>query len=108
MGTEEQGQIVDNPEQHCFELKAGDTVLGVIAYRADANTVTLVHTEVEDEFQGRGNGSRLVSGTLDELRGRGVKVLAACPFVQWWAEGHPEYADLVTRYREARAPTTGA
>jgi predicted GNAT family acetyltransferase len=100
METVEQAQIVDNPEQHCFELKLGDAVRGVIAYRADARTVTLVHTEIDDAYQGRGNGSRLVSGVLDELRERGVKVLAACPFVQWWAEGHPEYADLVTRYRE--------
>jgi predicted GNAT family acetyltransferase len=55
----------------------------------------MVHTEVEPEWEGRGVGSELVRGALDDVRARGLKVRPLCPFVRAFIERHSEYLDLV-------------
>ncbi len=51
------------------------------------------------ELEGRGIGSRLVSGTLDLIRGRGEKVIPACSFVAAFIRKHAEYQDLLAKNR---------
>jgi uncharacterized protein len=55
----------------------------------------MVHTEIEPEWEGRGFGSTLAAGALDDVRVRGLKVRPLCPFVVAYIRRHPEYADLV-------------
>jgi uncharacterized protein len=87
-------EIRDNTEQHRFELDAeGGTA--VMYYRLAAGVITLQHTEVPAELNGRGIGSALVRGVLDLVRSRGLKVIAKCPFVAAYMGRHPEYNDLV-------------
>jgi predicted GNAT family acetyltransferase len=45
--------------------------------------------------EGRGLGSRLVAGALDDIRARGLRAVPLCPFAAAYARRHPEYADLV-------------
>jgi hypothetical protein len=87
-------EIIDNKAQHRFELD----VKGHIAksfYRLGEGVITFEHTEVPPELGGKGVGSRLIKGALDQVRGIGLKVIAECPFVKGYVEKHPEYADLV-------------
>jgi predicted GNAT family acetyltransferase len=49
---------------------------------------------VVPEAEGQGVGSRLVAGTLDDIRSRGLSILVVCPFVRAYILGHPEYADM--------------
>ncbi|HEX7256177.1 MAG TPA: GNAT family N-acetyltransferase, partial [Gaiellaceae bacterium] len=70
-------------------------VAGYVFYREREDAIVLVHTEVADEFEGQGVGSRLVAGTLDDIRARGLRIVPVCPFVSAYLERHPEYADLV-------------
>lgn len=87
-------EIIDNKAQHRFELE----VEGHIAksfYRLANGIITFEHTEVPPELGGKGVGSRLIKGTLDQVRGTGLEVIAECPFVRGYIEKHPEYADLV-------------
>jgi len=60
-----------------------------------AKFITLEHTEVPPELGGKGIGSRLVEGVLDQVRNDGMKVIPACDFVRGWIDKHPAYADLV-------------
>ncbi len=53
------------------------------------------HTEVDDEFEGRGLGSQLAQAALDAARDEGLDVLPFCPFIKAWIGKHPEYLDLV-------------
>ena len=47
------------------------------------------------ELGGKGVGSRLIKGALDQVRANGLKVIAECPFVKAYIEKHAEYADLL-------------
>ena len=47
------------------------------------------------ELGGKGAGSRLVKGALDQVRADGLKVIPQCPFVKAYIDKHPEYADLL-------------
>lgn len=55
----------------------------------------LVHTDIDPGYEGRGLGSKLVAGALDDLRRRGLGVVPLCPFVAAYLRRHPEQADLV-------------
>jgi predicted GNAT family acetyltransferase len=51
--------------------------------------------EVPPELGGKGIGSKLIKGALDQARAEGLKVVAQCPFVKAYIEKHNEYADLL-------------
>ena len=88
--------VVDNPDEHRYEARGSDgTVLGFSAYRRRGDTVVFTHTEVDDSQEGKGVGSVLVRGALDDVRRAGRTVRPLCPFVRAYIERHEEYADLV-------------
>ena len=37
----------------------------------------------------------MISRMLDDIRGKGARVLPVCPFVLAFLQRHPHYADLV-------------
>lgn len=88
-------RIADNPERKRFEVYVGTDLAGFTDYHAQPGLVTLLHTEIDPAFEGRGVGSRFVAGILDEIRGRGERVLPVCPFVRGFLQRHPEYDELV-------------
>ena len=70
-------------------------VVGFVRYRTRPGQVVLIHTETDPEFEGRGVGSALARGALDDIRARGEKAVVLCPFITSYVEKHPEYQDLV-------------
>jgi len=88
-------RVVDNPDGSRYEAYAGNERAGFVTYRIEPGVVTLVHTEVDDKFEGRGVGTQLASAALEDARSRGLKVDPVCPFVAAYLERHPQYADLV-------------
>ena len=86
--------VSDNPAQHRYEL-AVDGHVAASDYEIADGVITFVHTEVPPELGGKGIGSKLIKGALDQVRAGGLKVIAQCPFVKAYIEKHPEYADLL-------------
>jgi predicted GNAT family acetyltransferase len=90
--------VADNPERRRFEARLGDEAVGFSAYRLDGDHITFTHTEVDPAVEGRGIGSRLARGVLDDARSRGLAVTVECPFIGAWLRRHEkEYADLRRR-----------
>jgi uncharacterized protein len=88
--------VTENPEEERYELRDGDgELLGFLEYRGRREVRALTHTEVLPEAEGKGAGSQLVAGVLDDLRGRGMQLIPICPFVKAYLERHPEQLDLV-------------
>ena len=75
--------VNDNKTEHRFELEA-EGHLAAAYYRRSGNAITFAHTEVPPELGGKGVGSSLVRGALDQVRAEGLQVVAQCPFVKAW------------------------
>jgi uncharacterized protein len=88
--------VSDNPAQHRFEL-AVDGHIAASYYEIADGVITFAHTEVPPELGGKGIGSKLIKGALDQVRAKGLKVIVQCPFVKAYIEKHPEYDDLLKR-----------
>jgi predicted GNAT family acetyltransferase len=93
-------EVVDNPASSRYEAHVGDRLAGFVTYLKRPGVVVLVHTEVYDDFEGHGIGSRLASSVLETLRAAGLKVVPVCPFISSYIQRHPQYADLVARAEE--------
>jgi predicted GNAT family acetyltransferase len=93
-GADVMNEIVNNKAQHRYELIV-DGHLAATYYSVADGVITFIHTEVPPELGGKGVGSQLIKGALDQVRADGLKVIAQCPFVKAYIEKHPDYADLL-------------
>ena len=90
----EQLRIEDVPDRNRFETRV-DGIAAEVEYRVEGDTLRLIHTNVPEELEGRGVGSRLARFALEEARRRRLRVWPDCPFVAAYIRRHPEYLDLV-------------
>ena len=86
--------VTDNQGHYRFEL-AVDGHVATSQYSLKDGVISFMHTEVPGALAGKGIGSKLIKGALDQVRARGLKVIALCPFVKAYIEKHPEYAELL-------------
>jgi predicted GNAT family acetyltransferase len=101
MAVAERIDVADAPERDRYEVSVDGEVVGFSAYRARPGLIAFVHTEVDERFEGRGLGDRLIRFALEDARARGLAVLPFCPFVKAFIEGHREFEALVPdTYRE--------
>jgi len=86
--------VRNNKIEHRFELDVEGQV-AFANYRETPQAVIITHTETPRALRGRGIASELVKGSLELIRGDGLKVIGACGFVVDYLGKHPEYRDLV-------------
>jgi predicted GNAT family acetyltransferase len=86
--------VRNNAAHNRFEL---DTAAGVAfaSYRLSPGTMTIFHSEVPAALRGRGIGSRLARGALEEVRRQGLKLVAQCSFIDVFVTNNPEFRDLL-------------
>ncbi len=87
-------EVIHNKAHHRYEL-AVDGHIAATYYKLADGVITFIHTEVPPELGGRGVGTKLIQGALDQVRADGLKVIAHCPFVKAFIEKHADYADLL-------------
>jgi uncharacterized protein len=87
--------VRDDADRNRFEAVVDGEVAGWIDYRLDGDTIDMHHTEVDDQWEGKGVASVLAGGALDQARSAGRKVVMSCPFVARYVEKNEQYADLV-------------
>jgi predicted GNAT family acetyltransferase len=85
----------NNADASRYEARLDGQLAGYVEYQARDGAVIFTHTVVDDAFEGRGVGSALVRGALDDVRSAGRSVVPQCPFVRSWIEKHPDYEDLL-------------
>ena len=88
-------RVVEDDAAQRYNALLGDQTAGFVTYRGRAERRVLVHTEVDPQFEGRGIGSGLVKGVLEDLRARGLRATVICPFITSYLERHPDYSDVV-------------
>jgi predicted GNAT family acetyltransferase len=88
-------EVRDNRDRSRYELLVDGAVAGFVQYSMRGGRLILVHTEIDEARAGHGLASILVSGVLDDVRRRGLRIVPVCPFVERYIGRHPEYDDLV-------------
>lgn len=89
--------VEDNPEESRYEAWLGDRMVGISEYELpdEAGPITFVHTEVLPGAEGMGVGRGLARGALDDVRRRGLHLIAECEFIAGFLKRHPEDRDLI-------------
>src|SRR5437764_14496090 len=78
-----------------FEIYVEGQRAGFTQYRLHGERADFVHTEIGDEFAGRGLATELIRGALDDARSHGWQVLPYCEFVNAFIAKNDDYLDLV-------------
>jgi hypothetical protein len=91
--------IVDAPEAERYEARIDERVVGFARYRRTGDRILFHHTEVDPAVEGRGIGSRLAAGALDDALARGLRVIVGCPFIGAYLKRHQELARRVSLSR---------
>ena len=86
--------VTNNRAEGQYELIV-DGHKALAAYRLDGRQVSFTHTEVPEELEGLGVGTRLIAGALEQVREEGLKIVPLCSFVRHYVETHPDVQDLV-------------
>jgi len=90
--------LVDRGEGDGLGIDADGVVIGEESYvdltPEDGGPVQRVlhHTEVSDDYTGRGLASQLVRAVVDDVVASGLAIVPVCPYVAAWLPKHPEYA----------------
>ena len=87
--------VTRNDERSRFEAILDGEVAGYAEFEPGEGRIEFTHTVVDDAYEGKGVGSTLVRGALDQVRAEGLEVVATCEFVKSYIERHQEYADLL-------------
>ena len=95
--------IRNNTERSRFEVFDGDARIGQAAYVDDAAADQRIfyHTEISEEYGGRGLAGVLAAQALDETVAAGLMIVPVCPYIKKYLGKHPGYAASV-------APSTPA
>jgi len=96
-------EVRDNQEESRYEVLVGGRLAGFAQYRLDGKQITMYHTEVEPEYEGKGLGDELAHAALDDVRRRGLVLVPLCPFIAAYIRRRPgDYLDLVAPSLTAR------
>ncbi|HEU5147465.1 MAG TPA: GNAT family N-acetyltransferase [Chryseosolibacter sp.] len=92
--------VVNNKDKQRYELNLG-TDIAYMEYRFQNDTKVLMHTYVPEKYRGKGNAMKFIQQVLDDIRKSKSQVMVNCAAVSRFVKEHPEYNDLVVRFRPA-------
>jgi predicted GNAT family acetyltransferase len=79
-----------------FYIEDGDKEAGHMHYTfAGPGKMIIDHTEVEEDYEGKGLGKQLVKAGVEYARQNHLKILPICPFAKKIFELTPAYADVL-------------
>lgn len=85
------------PDPDRFEISADGTVAGFTQFVDHEGHRIFFHTEIGEEFGGKGLAGTVVRHALEATRREGLRVVAVCPFVKRYVNTHPEWAECVDK-----------
>ena len=90
-------ELANDEAHHRYLGSVDGRIAAFAAYIPRGEVVVFTHTETDPTFEGQGVASQLVRWALDDVRARGLRVQAQCPFVQAYLAKHAdEFGDLLS------------
>lgn len=81
-----------------FFIMDGEEQLAEMEVGIEGNIMTVYHTEVAAQAEGRGFGKKLLTAMVDHARNNSLKVVALCPFVHGQFKRYPDqYRDIINK-----------
>lgn len=78
-----------------FNLYDGGEKIGEMVVAINNSTLTVYHTEVDENQGGKGYAKQLLDTMVAHARENNLKVIALCPYVHAQFKRHPEaYSDI--------------
>ena len=81
-------------ESDRFSIAVDGTTAGFTEFVDHREQRIFPHTEIDDEFGGRGLASILVGEALAATRAAGKRVVPVCSMVAGYIDKHPEFQDI--------------
>ncbi|GEO07044.1 N-acetyltransferase [Adhaeribacter aerolatus] len=89
-------EIKNNLVAHRFETTVdGNTAF--VDYKLRPGIMTVLHTEVPKELEGRGIAGALSKFALEYISSEKLKLVPLCPFMQSYLQKHLEYDYLIKK-----------
>ncbi|MDO6388614.1 GNAT family N-acetyltransferase [Pontibacter sp. BT731] len=95
-------EVKDNPAKNRFETTI-DGHTAVIDYKLKPGVMTVLHTEVPKEVEGRGIAGTLTRYALKHIEANQLELVPLCPYMRSYLKKHPEYQYLVRKESDKNA-----
>lgn len=89
--------VTRQPDPDRFEITADGDVAGFTQFVDHDGHRIFFHTEILEEFGGKGLAGTVVKHALESTRREGRRIVAVCPFVKKYVNTHDEWADAVDK-----------
>lgn len=88
-------EVFDDSEDHAYVITVDGEKAGKAVYHIRGGRYFFVHTEIDNQFEGKRLGSQLVQFALEDIKLKDGSVVPICPFVRGYIKRHPEYDELI-------------
>ncbi|OBK36420.1 acetyltransferase [Mycobacterium sp. 1245111.1] len=98
MPTDKTGaEATVSPADGKYTIAVDGQTVGLAAFADRDNQRVFYHTEVDEEFGGRGLASIVIGEGLAATRADGKRVVPVCPTVADFIKKHPEFNDITDK-----------
>jgi len=89
--------IQENDERRgLFKAVEDDKEAGIMTYTWAGSTKFIIdHTEVSEDFKGKGVGKQMLMKAVDYARSNHLKIMPLCPFAKSVFDKDPDIADVL-------------
>ncbi|BBX28156.1 GNAT family N-acetyltransferase [Mycolicibacterium alvei] len=93
--SEDMAEVRNIPEAHHYEITVDGVHAGIAAYINSGDQRIFHHTEIDEEFGGRGLAGELVAEALTDTRESGKRIVPVCSFVARYVQKHHDFDDAL-------------
>ncbi|PBJ07378.1 GNAT family N-acetyltransferase [Flavobacterium sp. ACN6] len=87
---------INDIKRGCFEAIEEGKEAGKMTYTWAGDSKFIIdHTEVNEEFSGKGVGKKLLMATVDYARNNNLKIIPLCPFAKSVFDKNEDIRDVL-------------
>jgi len=98
----EQPTITRNEHARRYEIRVGDALAGVAEFSLSEGHILFTHTEILENFKGRGLASTLAAEALADAVRRDLTIVPLCPYIARYLSRHEVPGATIAWPTEAR------